>query len=164
VVAALAFAGDSSALTCPDTTLRVRLDAADGAFVGRVQEVRTDGDERVYRFVVDQKVKGDIGREVDVLASRLVDAADEPIPLDVAVGVFARERAGVWTTESCSLTDPGALLSIADEPRGNWIKVLIGIGILALVLGFSIWRLRKRQRAESESDPASNGRPGAGHP
>jgi hypothetical protein len=160
------FVGESSALTCPDTTLRARLDAADGAFVGRVQEVQTvdSGDERLYRFVVDQKVKGEIGREVEVLAPRLVDAVDEAVPLDVAVGVFARQRDGVWTTESCSLTDPGALLSIADEPRGNWIKVLIGIGILTLVLAFSFWRLRRRRRVESLPDPASNGRPGARGP
>ena len=34
-------------------------------------------------------------------------------------------------TESCLLTDPGALLSASDEPRGNVIKIVIGLVILA---------------------------------
>jgi hypothetical protein len=128
-----------------------------------VQELRPAGNgELTYRFVVDQKVKGSIGREVEVRAPRLVDAADEPVPIDVAVGVFAKEQGASWTTESCLLTDPGALLSIADEPRGNRIKLLIGMGILALVLLYSAWRLRRRQRAATVGDPSSNGRPGAG--
>ena len=48
-------------------------------------------------------------------------------------------------TESCLLTDPGALLSASDEPRGNAIKIVIGLVILALVLAYSVRRLRGRQ-------------------
>ena len=33
----------------------------------------------------------------------------------------------------------------ADEPKGNWIKLLIGLLILALVLAYSVHRLRRRQ-------------------
>lgn len=156
---AAALAGGAAALDCRSIPLPDRLDAADGAFVGRVQSSRpADGGGRVYRFVVDQRVKGEIGREVEVRAPRLVDAADDPVPLDVAVGVLARQDGAAWTTDSCSLTDPGALLSASDEVRGNWIKVLIGIGILALVLGFSIRRLRRRQAAARAVDPSANGR------
>ncbi|HEU0337541.1 MAG TPA: hypothetical protein VFR43_13345, partial [Gaiellaceae bacterium] len=50
-----------------------------------------------------------------------------------------------WVTGSCSLAEPGALLSAADEPKGNWIKLLIGLVILALVLAYSLRRLRRRQ-------------------
>ena len=154
--------GDAGALVCRSIPLPDRLDAADGAFVGRVQSSRPADAEgrRVYRFVVDQRVKGAIGREVEVRAPVLVDAADEPVPLDVAVGVLAQREGALWTTESCSLTDPGALLSAADEVRGNWIKVLIGVAILALVLAFSVRRLRRRNAAERRADPSANGRHG----
>ena len=47
-------------------------------------------------------------------------------------------------TESCLLTDPGALLAASDEPKGNAIRLVIGILILAAVLTYSIWRLRRR--------------------
>jgi hypothetical protein len=49
------------------------------------------------------------------------------------------------TTESCLLTDPGALLSASDEARGTWIKIVIGLAILGLVVWYSIRRLRVRQ-------------------
>jgi hypothetical protein len=98
--------------------------------------------------VVDQKVKGPVGREVEVRSAvRLVDAADEPIVHDEALGVLARLSGAELTTEPCLLTDPGALLSVSDEPRGNAIKVVIGLLILAAVLAYSIRRLRHR-RAE----------------
>jgi hypothetical protein len=45
------------------------------------------------------------------------------------------------------LSDPGTLLATSDEPRGNGIKVVVGLVILALVLAYSVRRLRQR-RAE----------------
>jgi hypothetical protein len=147
-VAALVLAPPAFALDCPNTPLEDRLDEADAAFVGRVTGERlvADAPWRIYRFVVDQKVKGPVGREVDVRADkRLVDAADKPILRDEAIGVLASLDGAQLTTESCLLTDPGALLSVSDEVRGNGIKIVIGLVILALVLAFSIRRLRRRQ-------------------
>jgi hypothetical protein len=96
-------------------------------------------------------VKGPVGREVDVLADeRLVDAADNRIVHDEALGVLANLSGAQLTTESCLLTDPGALLSVSDEVRGNWIKVVIGLVILALVLAFALRRLRRRQSELAE--------------
>ena len=43
-----------------------RLAEVDAAFVGRVTAERAAPSGTVYRFVVDQKVKGPIGREVEV--------------------------------------------------------------------------------------------------
>ena len=147
-VASLAAAPGAFALDCPNVPLEERLTAADVAFVGRVTDERADADGTgiVYRFVVDQRVKGSVGREVEVhAATRLVDAADEPLVHDEALGVLAQLDGARIVTESCLLTDPGALLSTSDEPRGDAIKIVIGLVILALVLAFSIRRLRRRE-------------------
>ena len=76
---------------------------------------------------------------------RLVDAVDRPIVHDEALGVLASLTGATLVTESCLLTDPGALLSVSDEARGAWIKVAIGLVILGLVLAYSIRRLRSRR-------------------
>ena len=146
-VAALAAAPGALALDCANVPLEERLAAADVAFVGRVTDERAaDGTGVVYRFVVDQRVKGSLGREVEVhAATRLVDAADEPLVHDEALGVLARLDGARIETESCLLTDPGALLSTSDEPRGDAIKIVIGLVILGLVLAYSIRRLRRRE-------------------
>ena len=90
-------------------------------------------------------MKGSIGREVELQAALpLVDAADEPLVRDEALGVLARLDGARIVTESCLLTDPGALLSTSDEPKGDAIKIVIGLGILGLVLAYSVRRLRKR--------------------
>jgi hypothetical protein len=145
-LAALVLAPAALALDCPNVPLDERLDAADAAFVGRVTAERAAPSGRVYRFVVDQNVKGPIGREVEVRsATRLLDAADKPIVHDEALGVLANLSGAELVTESCLLADPGALLSVSDEPRGNGIKVVIGLLILAAVLAYSIRRLRHRR-------------------
>ena len=78
-------------------------------------------------------------------ADPLVDAADEPLVHDEALGVLARLVGAQIVTESCLLTDPGALLSTSDEPKGDAIKIVIGLVILALVLAYSVRRLKRRE-------------------
>ena len=146
---ALVLAGEAAAYTCPQTTLEQRLQQADGAFVGRSTGFRPVGrdagiPQRVYRFEVDQKVKGDIGRIVGVRIPERAENGGQRIPEDVAAGLLVGRAGGAWVATRCGITDPGALLSVADEPRGNAIKVGIGILILAAVLGFSVRRLRRR--------------------
>ena len=107
----------------------------------------TVGAGRVYEFLVDQNVKGPVGREIDVdSATRLVDATDKPLVHDEALGVLGDLDGARVVTASCLLTDPGALLSVSDEPKGNAIRLVIGVLILAAVLAYSIRRLRRRQR------------------
>ena len=77
----------------------------------------------MYRFDVAQAVKGPLGGEVEIRAPELVDADDKPVANGVDAGVFAMLDGATFTTDSCGLTDPGALLAEADEPRGTWIKV-----------------------------------------
>jgi hypothetical protein len=125
-----------------------RLAEVDAAFVGRVTAERSVPGGTLYRFVVDQKVKGPIGREVEVRAVQpLVDATDKPIVRDEALGVLANLDGAELVTESCLLNDPGTLLATSDEQRGNAIRVVVGLVILSAVLAYSIRRLRHR-RAE----------------
>jgi hypothetical protein len=150
--AALVVAPGALALDCPNIPLDDRLAAVDVAFVGRVTAERRTPNGHEYEFVVDQNVKGPVGREVDVSSTeRLVDATDKPIVHDEALGVLANLQGARIVTESCLLSDPGTLLSVSDEPRGNGIKVVIGIVILLLVVGYSIRRLRHRERAAGSS-------------
>jgi len=75
----------------------------------------------------------------------LVDATDKPIIRDEALGVLANLDGAELVTESCLLSDPGTLLATSDEPRGDGIKVIVGILLLALVLAYSVRRLRHRR-------------------
>ena len=53
---------------------------------------------------------------------------------------------GTWFTTRCGITDPGAVLAEVDQPKGNAIRLLIGIVILVAVLAYSIRRVRRRGR------------------
>ena len=147
-LAALVLAPGALALDCPNVPLDERLSEVDVAFVGRVTAERPTADGgRSYQFLVDQTVKGPVGREIDVDAqTRLVDATDKPLVHDEALGVLANLDGARVVTEPCLLTDPGTLLSVSDEPKGNAIRLLIGILILAAVLAYSVRRLRHRRR------------------
>jgi hypothetical protein len=155
VAFALAHAAAAGALTCPEIPFKERLAGADVAFVGRlVSERPARNGQRDYRFTVDQAVKGPIGREVEVRAARLVDLSDQPLQTDVAVGVLASTLDnGTLVTSSCALVDPASLLATADEPKGTWIKIGIGILILGAVLLYSFRRLRRRQAVEYPHAP-----------
>jgi hypothetical protein len=147
MLASLVLAGQAAALECPQATIRERIDEAEAVFVGTILSSRPQGDERIYRFDVAQAVKGPLGGEVEIRAPVLVDADDRPVANGVDAGVFAMLDGATFTTDSCGLTDPGALLAEADEPRGTWIKVVVGIAILAAALAFSLLRLRRRRAA-----------------
>ena len=54
---------------------------------------------------------------------------------------------GQWFTTRCGITDPGAVLAEVDEPRGNAVKLLIGVLILGAVLGYSVRRVKRRDPA-----------------
>jgi hypothetical protein len=148
---ALVLAGEAQALTCPEIPPDKRLAGADVAFVGRIVSERSAaGGQRVYRFAIDQVVKGPVRNEVELHAVRLTDLDDRPIAHDTPVGVLASTgENGTLVTGSCSLVDPASLLATADEPRGMWIKIAIGLVILVAVLAYS-WRRLRRRRAVFE--------------
>ena len=91
-LAALAFAPAALALDCPNIPLDERLEAAEVAFVGRViaERAAASGRRTSTASSSTRTSRGRSGSEVDVQAAvRLVDAADEPIVHDEALGVMA---------------------------------------------------------------------------
>jgi hypothetical protein len=132
---------------CPNIPVDERLEGADVAFVGRLLSERPGArpGQRFYRFRVEQRVKGPLGAEVEVRSSRLVDVEETPVPIGADVGVLASVEQGAFVTSSCGLSDPAALLAGADEPRGEWIKLAIGVGIALAVVAYSVMRLRRRR-------------------
>jgi len=105
--------------------------------------------QRLYRFDIDQEVKGDLGATVSVRVPVRPVNGGQVIPRDTAAGILMNRVSGTWFTTRCGITDPGAVLAGVDKPKGNAIRLLIGVLILAAVLGYSIRRVRRR-------DPSSN--------
>ena len=150
---ALVAAGEASAFECPATPIETRVAQADVVFVGRSTGWTVVGGadipQRVYTFVVDQNVKGDLGATVKVRIPVRRANGGQVIPDDVAAGVLASRVGGLLFTTRCGITDPGTVLAEVDKPRGNAIKLLIGVVILASVLTYSIRRVRRRDPAAS---------------
>jgi hypothetical protein len=145
---ALTFTGAAHAYTCPQTPLDRRIAEAEAVFVGRATgftDVAGEGiPQRRYRFDVDQEVKGDLGRTVSVRIPVKQANGGQPVPVDVAAGILMSRANGEWFTTRCGITDPGAVLAEVDQPRGNAVKLVIGILILGAVLAYSIRRVRRR--------------------
>jgi hypothetical protein len=134
--------------------VRSLLDASDGAFVGRLVSVsEAGGDQALYRFKLDQIVKGEFGgTEVVVRAPR--DEARcglRRTTPSLSVGVFVTRTDGEWSSSLCGQTDAAVLLAGADEPQGQAIKLVIGILIAAAVIAYSLWRLRRKNAAAAGS-------------
>jgi len=148
-LALLTLPGTAAAYTCPQTPLDERIAQAEAVFVGRStgsRPVRGSGiPQRVYTFAIDQEVKGDLGRTVEVRVPVRAANGGQRIPTDVAAGVLASRVGGELFTTRCGITDPGAVLAAVDEQRGNPIRLAIGILILGLVLAYSVRRVRRKQ-------------------
>lgn len=149
--AALLLPSAAGAITCPGS-ITERLHNADIGFAGHllsVTPVASNGgiEQFDYRFAVDKAAKGRLGKEATVRAVQLVDLEDRPLTASYhdTVGVIASPGAGGrLVTTSCGLVDAGSLLGAADAPKGGGIKVLIGLAIAALVIAYSIRRVKRR--------------------
>ncbi len=144
MLAALAAAPDALACTCPGgLTLEQRLASADAAFVGRLVAVRGTR----YEFELDQRVKGELpGDRIVVRAGR--DPAQCGLrrsAADEAVGVLLTRAGDGWASSLCAQTTAGELLRAESPQRGARVKLVVGIGVLALVLAYSAHRLRRRR-------------------
>jgi len=107
--------------------------------------------QRLYRFTIDQKVKGDTGATAVVRIPVRAANGGQRIPEDVAAGILANRAGGTWYATRCGITDPAAVLATVDEPKGNAIKLGIGILILVAVLGYSLLRLRRKNASEGST-------------
>ncbi len=154
-LAALTTAGGAAAYTCPQTPLQDRIDQAEAVFVGRATGSRAVSSagisQRIYTFSVDQEVKGDLQRTVDVRIPVLGRNGGIRVPSDVAAGILMSRTSSGWYTTRCGITDPGAVLAEVDKPQGNAVRLLIGIVILAAVLWYSIRRVRRKQSGSAGS-------------
>ena len=153
VCGALLFTGAAQAYTCPQTPIADRIAAAEVVFVGRstgFTPVAGDGiAQRLYRFEVDQEVKGDLGRTVEVRIPVKRTNGGQVVPLDVAAGILMNRAGGGWFTTRCGITDPGVVLAEVDQQKGNPVRLLIGVLILGAVLTYSIRRVRRRDPGAS---------------
>lgn len=155
LVAAVGLVPSAAAVVCPNIPLEERLEDADAAFVGELVSQRpasTDG--TLYRFDVKQQIRGTGGSEVEVRADeQLTDAQDRPLTRGIVVGVLAGLDGATLTTSSCLLTDPAALLAVADEPRGGLIKMVLGLLFTLAIVAWAVSRRRRGTRPELPGPP-----------
>lgn len=152
-VASLVVTASAQAYACPSTPIEDRIVDAGAVFVGRstgFTPVPGAGvPQRVYHFDIDQEVKGDLGATVDVRVPVKPENGGQVIPEDTAAGILMNKADGTWFATRCGITDPGVVLAGVDKPKGNAIRLLIGVLILGAVLFYSVRRVRRR-------DPWSN--------
>ena len=109
--------------------------------------------QRILTVEVDQRVKGDVDRTLEVRSPSGSDC-DVIVPKDEAVGLLlARATDGAWLASACSVVEPGPLVAEGGEPRGGAIKVAIGVVILGLVVLWALRRLRKGSRPHLPGAP-----------
>ncbi len=155
-VVGAALAGGASAFTCPTVPLVDRLDSADAAFVGSLLSARQAAPiggvaRETLRYKVKLEVKGTLGPTVDVTSQTGPKGLEQVYGTDA--GILMTRADGVWISSVCGQTSPAALLAEADQPKGTAIKVAIGIVLVALVLAFSIHRLRRGTRPDLPGAP-----------
>jgi hypothetical protein len=153
----LALASPAAACVCVDAPLSERLDDADAALIGRVVSERqgqlNGAPQRLLGVEVDQRVKGDVERTLEVRSPSGSDC-DVIVPKDEAIGLLlTRSPDGAWLASACSVVEPGPLVAEGGEPRGGPIKVAIGIVVLGLVLLWALRRLRKGARPDLPGAP-----------
>ena len=142
---ALALSGQALAATCEPAPPRVKLEAADAAFVGRLERTVRVADVRDridYVFLVDQVVKGELDRRVTVRSGVGRDALGFSVERDVATGILLNREGGVWLGGLCGQVTSSELVEATrdEEQIVNWGGIVIGL----LVLGGGAYFLRRK--------------------
>jgi len=156
LAAALVSAGAAAACVCEALPLRERLDAADAAVAGRVVAERKGevkgAPVRLLTFEVEQRVKGGVGGTIEIRTPSGTDC-DVEVPRDAPIGVLLNEAPdSTWLATACSVVSAPALVVEGGQPRGTYIKVVVGLVILALVL---LWAVRRRNRGARPDLPGA---------
>jgi hypothetical protein len=129
--------------------------------VRSITESNSNPPTRVMVFDVEQRVKGDLGGQVEGLGARQIFVRT-PLNTDCDVTIktgettgllLTRLPSGAWYATACSVVAPGPLVAEGGEPRGGVIKVGVGIVVLALVLLWALRRLRKGARPDLPGAP-----------
>ena len=148
LLTALVLSSAAQAYTCPATPIETRIESAGAVFVGRstgFTPIAGAGvPQRLYHFKIDQEVKGELGATVSVRVPVKPANGGQVIPDDTAAGILMDRANGTWFTTRCGITDPGVVLAGVDKPKGNAIRLLIGVVILGGVLAYSIRTVRRR--------------------
>ena len=158
VVAALALAvvGEAHACVCANEPIEDRLARADAAVVGRIvgpAEGSAGAGKRLLRVDVEQRVKGDVARDL-VISTPFGTDCDLPARTNASIGLLLTEEPdGTLLGTLCSIASPGPLVVAGGEPRGGTLKVLVGFVLLALVLLWSFRRLRRGARPDLPGAP-----------
>ncbi len=147
---ALMLVGPALGATCAPAPARVKLDAADAAFVGRLERTAAIPGRRDridYVFVVDQVVKGDLGRRVSVRSGVGREALGFSLERDVASGILLNREGGTWLGGLCGQVTPSELVEATrgDEQIVNWGGVVVGLLVLGAGAYFLRRKLRRRQ-------------------
>ena len=132
-------------MTCVPAPARVKLDAADAAFVGRLSgtELVAGRPAQVdYLFLVDQVVKGDLPRQIVVRSAVGREALGFSLERDVATGILLNRENGLWVGGLCGQLTTSELVEATrdDEQIVNWGGVVVGV----LVLGAGAYFLRRK--------------------
>jgi hypothetical protein len=149
IAVALVLAGDALACTCAAAPPRQQLDSADAAFVGRLVDTRPAASgESVYVFVVDNVVKGDLERRIEVLSPASGAACGFELARDEATGILVDRRGDDWIGGLCGQMAVGELVEASrarDEPLVNWGGAVVGTIVVALGALLLVRRLRRRR-------------------
>jgi hypothetical protein len=98
-----------------------------------------------YVFVVDQVVKGKLGRRVTVRSGVGRDALGFSLERDVASGVLLDREGGIWVGGLCGQVTPSQLVEATrdeDVAVVNWGGIAVGV----LVLGAGAYFLTRKWR------------------
>ncbi|MGH9035047.1 MAG: hypothetical protein ACRD0O_04730, partial [Acidimicrobiia bacterium] len=122
----------AGACTCAPFDTRAALAGSAAAFVGTIQS-RVDPllgeSDSIYRFRVDQAVKGNLGEEVEVRSPGNESSCGLSTPSGRPVGVLLSERDGNYHSDLCRQPSPERLIRAAaplPAPEGRlppWILV-----------------------------------------
>ena len=150
-VSVLVLAGEAVAATCPPAEPRAKLEAADAAFVGRLERtaaIPATRDRIDYLFVVDQVVKGSLARRISVRSGVGRASLGFSLERDVASGVLLQREGGVWVGGICGQVTPSELVEATrdeDVRIVNWGGIVVGVLVLGSGAYFLSRQLRKKR-------------------